>query len=954
MQTMPGTRPLDDRALDDDLVLDEPEPVLARDGGDVPPAAPVGDDQSTAWAARMIDGLVVGAAVLFVLVQLGPRSLLLDSTPAGGDMGAHVWGPLYLRDHLLPSLRLRGWAPDWYAGFPAFRFYMVVPALAIVILNTGVHGWAALIPGAIAVVLGIAGAQQPRHSRNRRLLIAASVLVAMLGVGLPYGVAFKVIAVSGVVLMPLAAYAFGRLAGLPFPTPALMAAASLLFLFNREPTSNGTGSIIGGNMTSTLAGEYSFSIALSLGMVFLGLLIHGLRTGRHRPLAAVVLALTLTCHLIVGIFVLVAALIALVIWAGKARLQWVASVGIVGFLLGAFWLVPFLLGHGYVNDMGWEKSPGGIAGRGWTAMLSDSKLRDQVLHDYLFPSGLYLVIALATVGFAVSVLLRIRVGCWLALTAMAMGIGFIVCPEDRLWNARILPFYYLCLCLLAAIGVAEVVRAIALLVARDPARPSFAVTASAPIVGGLLALGIVAFPLQSLPGESVKQISTKPGTQAGTKKEFSWGPLSYQLDPNPARSWAAWNFSGYEQKSVYPEYHALMETMAGLGQSNGCGRAMWEYEGPRLNGYGTPMAPMLMPMWTDGCIGSMEGLYFESAMTTPFHFLNQSELSTACSCAQRNLPYGGFNIDLGVQHLQLLGVKYYMASTPNAIQAAQTSSSLTEVAVSGPWHVFEVQGVDKPGDVRSGGGDLVTPLTAEPAVASADTQGLAWVYGDGDPHTSKVKANGPATTWYLDPTRWDVLLASDGPASWQRVAKDARPENKPLPAVAVTHTQAGDDTISFDVDTVGVPVLVKVSYFPNWTVAGAAGPYRVAPNLMVVIPTSTHVVLHYGRSTLDIGSYALSAIGIGCLLLLARKRDVSMPALEPASNEVLSRYLEPPRSADESGPYGVAVGSPPSDGPAHDGAPPPGPPLPFEDFGPPPPDPELPFDDPHSPSPPAT
>ena len=49
----------------------------------------------------------------------------------------------------------------------------------------------------------------------------------------------------------------------------------------------------------------------------------------------------------------------------------------------------------------------------------------------------------------------------------------------------------------------------------------------------------------------------------------------------------------------------------------------------------------------------------------------------------------------------------------------------------------------------------------------------------------------------------------------------------------------GDDRVSFTVDKIGVPVLVKVSYFPNWEASGARGPWRVAPNLMVVIPTST-------------------------------------------------------------------------------------------------------------------
>ena len=56
--------------------------------------------------------------------------------------------------------------------------------------------------------------------------------------------------------------------------------------------------------------------------------------------------------------------------------------------------------------------------------------------------------------------------------------------------------------------------------------------------------------------------------------------------------------------------------------------------------------------------------------------------------------------------------------------------------------------------------------------------------------------------------------------------------------------------MSFHVDQVGVPVLVKVSYFPNWEVDGAEGPYRVAPNFMVVVPTQNDVRLHYGRCRL--------------------------------------------------------------------------------------------------------
>ena len=96
----------------------------------------------------------------------------------------------------------------------------------------------------------------------------------------------------------MCAYAFGRLADLPFPGPALLSVASVLFLFDRNFT------IYGGNVASTLAGEFAFSISLSLALLYLGVVIQGLRTGEHRALAAVLLALTGLCHLIPAFFAL--------------------------------------------------------------------------------------------------------------------------------------------------------------------------------------------------------------------------------------------------------------------------------------------------------------------------------------------------------------------------------------------------------------------------------------------------------------------------------------------------------------------------------------------------------------------------------------------------------------------------------------------------------------------------
>ena len=105
-------------------------------------------------------------------------------------------------------------------------------------------------------------------------------------------------------------------------------------------------------------------------------------------------------------------------------------------------------------------------------------------------------------------------------------------------------------------------------------------------------------------------------------------------------AWATWNYSGYESsgKARMNEYFGLISTMTKVGKNDGCGRAMWEYE-PQLNEMGTPDALMLLPYWTDSCIGSMEGLYYESSATTPYHFLNAAELSEQPSDPVRGLNY---------------------------------------------------------------------------------------------------------------------------------------------------------------------------------------------------------------------------------------------------------------------------------------------------------------------------
>ena len=84
----------------------------------------------------------------------------------------------------------------------------------------------------------------------------------------------------------------------------------------------------------------------------------------------------------------------------------------------------------------------------------------------------------------------------------------------------------------------------------------------------------------------------------------------------------------------------------------------------------------------------------------------------------------------------------------------------------------------------------------------------------------------------------------------------------PVDPVQVSGVRSDESSISFEVDRTGQPVLVRTSYFPNWSVTGADGPYRVAPNLMVVVPTDTTVELVYGRSGVELVGLGLTLLGI--------------------------------------------------------------------------------------------
>lgn len=682
----------------------------------------------------------------FLHVDLRAPTLFFANTPTGGDMGAHVLLPQILKDTLLPAARIVGWSGAWYAGFPALYFYFPAPALLTILLD----------------------------------------------VFIPYGVAFKMSAILGLVLLPASIYVLARGMGFARVISGFAAFGGSMYAFMES------FAIFGGNIKSTLAGEFSFSWALAFGLFYLGVVVKAVRHEKPiGPLAGVLLALTALSHVVTVVIVVVASLPLLF---RRRGLKVVSASWALGFALSATWAVPLLEGvfSGLSTDMKWNPVSGYV-GETFASGTIATPLPDEFVPIAVM--GLIGLIWTMIRRDDVSVL-AVMTLLPAALYALLPTLGFTV-----VYNGRLLPFWYLGGFIFAGLALGLAVSGIARMYPQR--RQAFTSVATV----ALLVPATVAI-----------------------------------LGVNDAPGWVTWNFEGYEGKAVYPEYEALMETVDALPP----GRVMWEHNNDLNGKYGTPMALMLIPFFSPDH-PTMEGVFFESSITTPFHFLNQAETSKEPSQPISGLDYVRLDSDPAVamsraiRHLSLYDVRYYISVTEEATQAA-ADAGLAQVAVSEPWTIFELPP-----------SDFVEVATRQPVVWAGEES-----FADA------------GLDWYDNIEAFDYWVTKEGPEDWPRISElDERFDfgERIGAGGTVTDVLVTDDRIEFTTDAIGVPHLVKMSYFTNWDVVeGGEGPYYAMPSLMVVVPDAERVVLQFGRTDVENLGNLLTLAGLGVIAWFGWRR----------------------------------------------------------------------------------
>ena len=189
--------------------------------------------------SRVLNAIGVLGATALVASLFPPSLMFANTTAAGGDLGSHNYAAAIARDFILREHRLTGWVPGNFCGFPLFQMYFPVPFIISTLTS---------------------------------LILAPHV-------------AFKLMSVLGVLLLPAAAFFCLSSRRVPFPGPALGACLTVPFLFQAG------NSAWGGNLQSTMAGEFAYSISLPLALVYIGIEPRLFHSIRWAVAAAVVIAL---------------------------------------------------------------------------------------------------------------------------------------------------------------------------------------------------------------------------------------------------------------------------------------------------------------------------------------------------------------------------------------------------------------------------------------------------------------------------------------------------------------------------------------------------------------------------------------------------------------------------------------------------------------------------------------
>lgn len=535
-----------------------------------------------------IDGLFVLAAAALIANTLGIAFLNSPNWPTGGDSASHLLYAWLYADSLLLSGSVLPWLPEVFGGLPFLSYYFPLPFIVIALLSK---------------LVGVAPAFK-----------WGSMLAAM--------------------LLPGAIYvASRRWLGMSWAKALFGGLGALAFLLHEQ------NSIWGGNLLSTLAGEFAYSYGLCLAALAMIAWLRAVQTGRGWIVAALLEAATGFSHgfplLLVGFST------AFLLFEGgqfRRTLGLLARGHLLAFCLLGGWLWPMLEMHGLTipNDAAFPL-------QGWRDLL---------------PATLWPIAAGGLAGLAMQLVPAVR-RRWTALQAGALryfvssaglaALGFLAGDQLGLADIRFFPMVWLL---------------------------------TAVVCGWLFGQGLEIIGEAWRPKRNIAQFMFAAATVLGL---LGWFGQQVRSAPD----WALWNHAGLDSK---PQWHNLTRLLPSMSGDLWSPRLAFEHD-PANHDIGSTRVPESLPMFLKHR-PVLEGLYMETALLGPAIYQLQSEISARPSSPLVRFPSGSLDPQFAARHMNLLHTDTLLLRSREAKAAIESSGLFDKLAEAPPFALYRLRGFD--------------------------------------------------------------------------------------------------------------------------------------------------------------------------------------------------------------------------------------------------------------------
>jgi hypothetical protein len=335
--------------------------------------------------------------------------------------------------------------------------------------------------------------------------------------------------------------------------------------------------------------------------------------------------------------------------------------------------------------------------------------------------------------------------------------------------------------------------------------------------------------------------------------------LSGGFTPGYTRAWATWNFSGLETKpsaSVFQKMMPLLKGTSGRLANDLC---------EENNQLGSSRVFELVPFLTGKPI--LEGGLVNSALGSMYSYYIQSESSQTCAGFPPIVTPSSFDFSRATKHLELFNVKHFIARSAMTRQALATMGDWRFVARELEWELYELMTHE---------GRYVFVPARWPYVIETDRWkecSLQWLY------TPQVLDQ--FMLWQMPGMKLpQVQLHTFTETQFRQILLESRNTNS-LTGFArgesieragtqcIQDEMVEDGRIRFRTSAVGLPHIIKMTWFPNWKVSGAKQVFCISPGFMCVFPEQEEVELYYGTILSDVVGYLATAVGVGVVFAWA-------------------------------------------------------------------------------------